>query len=159
MKLNEILVEGPSTVVPYTWTTQTDTKFEARFEIDGNQYGANGFYDNLWFIKDVKLAGWEIGFFMVDSKYNGPNADMTGTGNQWAVLGTAQAIYQEFFQQHPAQCIFMSGAIPSRVKVYTRMLQRILPENWQTSLVNNKYIVAYDPTYYAQQAQDTEQAA
>ncbi len=69
------------------------------------------------------------------TKYN-----ITGTGDQFVVMSTVKAIVLEWFKYHPTDVITMSADVPSRQKLYVRMLHNALP-NWNIEL-DGKYIIA-----------------
>jgi hypothetical protein len=146
MKLFEIL----NTILPYKWDDYSQTNSqagfgEAEFTINHKTYTVlfsvypKNHKRGLPAHTNIEF-GLQPG--LMDpaylTKYN-----ITGTGDQLAVMSTVQAICKDWFKLHPADCITMMAEVPSRKKLYTRMLRMILP-NWSIRL-DGHHIIAMGP--------------
>lgn len=145
MKLDEILIEGQPNVAPYVFVTSQDNFFKARFNVEPESGDTLLFsvvgqlVKNNYGIYEGIPERWDIAFSQLDHN-NNETHEMTGTGNQFTVLSTVQAILNEWFGSHQTNCVTMSAAIPSRIRVYTRLLQRAVP-GCQVR-VEGKFIIA-----------------
>lgn len=111
MKLLELF----NRTAPWEWADDNmfgHTDVEAHFEIDGVQYVA-GFAD---------MFGSHI-FGFVSNSGNGWQENDTGGGNELMVFSTIMDIISNFVTQyHPDELAV--GGVPSRERIYTRMLKR-----------------------------------
>ena len=138
MKLAEVL----STILQYEW--DGDPKYledvgEAHFEIGDKEYVVLF----VFFEGDDELPDrWDIEFGLYPAKNDTSGMtryNITNTGDQYAIMGTIQAICKEWFQYHPINCITMSADVPSRKKLYTRMIHNLLP-TWKVNISGNAII-------------------
>lgn len=131
MKINEVL----TSVVPYTWADNSATAeySESEFEINGKDYMV------LFSPNTDDLTSYDIEFGKRPEKGN-PDPltqyHITGTGDAYLIMGTIQAICQEWFANHSVNHITMRAEVPSRKKLYIRMLRNLLP-TWQFTLIGD----------------------
>jgi hypothetical protein len=136
MKINEVL----ASVAPYTWTDDSvaNKYSEAEFEINGKEYMV------LFSPTTDDLASYDIEFGKRPEQGSSDpytQYHITGTGDAYLIMGTIQAICQEWFANHSVNHITMSADVPSRRKLYVRMLSNLLP-NWQFTLIGDAISVS-----------------
>jgi len=136
MKINEVL----STVLPYEWDGDPDNLEDygqANFIVNDKEYMVLFSNENT---NEDRSSHWNIEFGLYPSKNTKYSSltryDITNTGDQFAVMSTVQAICKEWFHYHPTSQISMSANVPSRKKLYSRMLRNLLP-NWNITVTGN----------------------
>jgi hypothetical protein len=87
---------------------------------------------------------WEVEFAVAGPRdKHATKFGLTGTGNAAEVMSTVTDIMREFLQRYKGNVnrLIFTADEPSRQKLYSRMIQRLLP-NWTLTTGDKKFIVS-----------------
>lgn len=108
------ITEAFDSPVPLTYTKKEKTEWMATADIDGNKY--------IFELIQYAYKQWEMVFYDKDDQFH-----VTGGGSAFKVMSTALAFMRDFNQEETAHETLSFSAYmkePSRVKLYTRMVDR-----------------------------------
>ena len=109
MRINEFLSELLDRSLPLKWDEQPGY-LRAYFDVNGKEGMVKFYYEAFV---------WTIDFF-IDGRH-----DITGQGNELAILSTVSKAVLEFISKHNPNLIAFSARGPSHVKLYKRMIPRL----------------------------------
>lgn len=117
----------------YKVTVDNDESFEAMFDANGRRIEVQ--LNRIPRAADV----WEFSFHQVIDHGDGTETvthDVTGSGDEFRVLGTAFKIASEFAKKHrPDVITFTSEKTDrSRTSVYARLVDRFFKTGWKKDL-------------------------
>lgn len=136
MNSHGVITELFDSPVPYTWYSQDEESWEAEFDIGDVHYEfVTGLYTN----EDDGYTEAEIEFFHRNER-GAPTHQITGVGNEHQVFATIVAIMSELLSNVKIDTIIYSAKEPNRVRLYNRMIAKLLP-NAKTVKSGNKFLV------------------
>ena len=109
MRINEFLSELLDRPLSLKWEEQPGY-IRAYFDVNGKEGMVKFYYEAFV---------WTIDFF-IDGRH-----DITGQGDELAILSTVSKAILEFISKHNPNLIAFSAKEPSRAKLYKRMSQRL----------------------------------
>ena len=148
MKLRSILTELFDKFQKITWAKRTDVIWKGRFEINSKTYVISMVRDwgvspnadaDFWDAKgDVTAMPWEVSFALVTDDGH-KTVDITGTGDAAAVFATVVGGIKEWLNSTKPSLFLLTGVEENRRSLYSKMLKRLLPPNWNTQLDGNTF--------------------
>jgi hypothetical protein len=138
-----LLREVFNKVLPWEWDKKnTDKNMVAYFSMaDGSEY-------NVEFNGAQFLNSWDVEFGRSEDSREAPKANITGTGDQYAVFATVIDIIREFMVQvDPDKITFYAeNREPSRVKLYDKMVKMFPTGEYDIEISHDSKVTHYKVT-------------
>lgn len=138
---------------PYSWkwTTNTPTHVKASFvDRTNHPYVFIGDTRDIAPLDQVEeLICWDIDFARVEKTNDGSfthDWSITNTGDQQRIFATVVDIIKHLIIEHKPQALFFSARERTRMKLYKRMVQTLLPD-WKVEYDMGS-IAVYHPSVY-----------
>ena len=140
LQLFMLLTEILDNILPWQYVERTATRMQADFETPNSKLSycviADRWNDlpNTWIVEfDSESVNGLMGF------------KTTNTGDQFYVFATVVDIFQNFISTYHPTEIVMCGDTPVRIKIYSRLCKRVLP-NWTIQYPNEATITVLHPS-------------
>lgn len=131
MRLFEIMNKP----LEWEWTIQHSDNQSAEFIVGEMTYTV------FFKLSEAREMGeyWHVSFSVTGGEFRANRADITGSGNAFAVFSTVLNILQDFIQNENPNQLILSAKEKSRRKLYDRIAKKLASDSWDLEKFDDIY--------------------